>query len=88
MVVAFAEFVLASTLGTCLQEALFNSNGPCEAFGMIVINLLINASVKIGLTLTKEGAKIMYKRLRDSLNREYGLRINNKMKGEAKALSE
>ena len=88
MVVAFAEFVLASALSTCLQETLFNSNSPCETFYMIVINLLINGSVKIGLTLTKKGAKIMYKKLGDSLNREHRPKMDNKMQDEAKALSE
>ena len=88
MMVAFAEFVLASVLSSCLQETLFNSNGPCETFYIIVIDLLINALVKIGLTLTKKGAKIMYKRLSDSLKERYGLKMNNKMQGEAKALSE
>lgn len=85
--VAFAEFVLASVLSTFLQGTLFNS-GSGETFYMIVMNLLINASVKIGLILTKKGAKIMYKRLSDSLNRKYGLKMNNKMQGEAKALGE
>ena len=81
---AFTKFVLASTLGTCLQQVLFNGNGPCGTFYMIAVNSLINGSVEVTLTFVKKGVKIMYKRLSNSLNWEERFKIDN-TQGEAKA---
>lgn len=84
---AFAELAFKTMLGVYFQVALCNSNGPYEISDMI-INLAINTLVQIILTIIKGGFKIMYKKLRNALNRGQKSKTNNKMRDEAKVGSE
>lgn len=81
---AFAELAFKTILGVYFQVALCNSNGPYEVSDMILISLTISTLVQIILTVIKGGFKIMYKKLRNALNRGQKPKVNNKTRDEAK----
>lgn len=81
---AFAELAFKTILSVYFRVTLFDGNVPYEIFDMIFINLTINTLVQIILTLIKGGFKIMYRKLRNALDREQQPRMNNKTRDEAK----
>ena len=81
---AFAELASKTILSVYFQVALFNGNDPYEISDMIIINLAINTLIQIILTLINEGFKIMYKKIRNALDREQQLRMDSKMRDDAK----